>query len=164
VYPEARQALEMNAACSYWISCRRRVHEQLVVWQNEASDGSQRLGAILPQVITAGTVTRRAVEATWMTARYDTPLVGYTGEKMFSLERRSLLSLLDATQQPQEEHGRLGAQGAGGGAARLDLCGCRRGQSGTVDFGALGRRPVWLPRRHTYVQTDCRCQPKDLIP
>jgi len=76
VYPEARQALEMNAACSYWISCRRRVHEQLVVWQSEASGGGQRLGAILPQVITAGTVTRRAVEATWMTARCGAPLVG----------------------------------------------------------------------------------------
>ena len=70
VYPEARQALDMNAACSYWISCRRRVREQLVVWDPTHTDEhGSRLGAILPQVVTAGTVTRRAVEATWMTAR-----------------------------------------------------------------------------------------------
>ena len=62
----------MNAACSYWISCRRRVREQIVVWDPErVDDQGQRLGAILPQVITAGTVTRRAVEATWMTARFE---------------------------------------------------------------------------------------------
>lgn len=31
-------------------------------------DKEGRYGAILPQVITAGTVTRRAVEPTWLTA------------------------------------------------------------------------------------------------
>jgi DNA polymerase gamma 1 len=36
--------------------------DQMVVYQNETS------GMILPQVITMGTVTRRAVEATWLTA------------------------------------------------------------------------------------------------
>lgn len=31
-------------------------------------DEENRYGAILPQVVTAGTITRRAVEPTWLTA------------------------------------------------------------------------------------------------
>lgn len=85
----AKEALAMNAQCSYWTGVRARCVEQLVVWQDpkrslglpdvgprsiapfspahELSPPG-RLGLILPQVITMGTVTRRAVEKTWLTA------------------------------------------------------------------------------------------------
>ena len=73
---EARSALDMNAQCSYWISARDRVLKQMVVWQRaglhmglgvgKAPDS--KAGIILPQVITMGTVTRRAIERTWLTA------------------------------------------------------------------------------------------------
>lgn len=59
----AKAATNMNALCSYWISSRERIMNQFVVY-DENSDR----GMILPQVITMGTVTRRAVEATWLTA------------------------------------------------------------------------------------------------
>ncbi|KIJ59991.1 hypothetical protein HYDPIDRAFT_43688 [Hydnomerulius pinastri MD-312] len=83
---EAKDALDMNAQCSYWISARDRILNQMVVWQNERVDlqfnqppstlssGSdapapkEKWGMILPQVITMGTVTRRAIEKTWLTA------------------------------------------------------------------------------------------------
>ncbi|KAI0297802.1 gamma DNA-directed DNA polymerase [Multifurca ochricompacta] len=75
---EARGALDMNAQCSYWISARDRVLKQMVVWQREGLDlglgqnvgarPSSKAGIILPQVITMGTVTRRAIERTWLTA------------------------------------------------------------------------------------------------
>lgn len=59
----AKAATNMNALCSYWISSRERIMNQFVVYDK---DGDR--GMILPQVITMGTVTRRAVEATWLTA------------------------------------------------------------------------------------------------
>lgn len=73
-YAYAKEALEMNASCSYWISARERIRSQLVVYEKElpvakaqeAGESSQ--GYILPQVIPMGTVTRRAVENTWLTA------------------------------------------------------------------------------------------------
>lgn len=74
---EARDALDMNAQCSYWISARDRVMNQLVLWQGGASGAmgftppptpERKWGMILPQVITMGTVTRRAIEKTWLTA------------------------------------------------------------------------------------------------
>ncbi|KAF5386610.1 hypothetical protein D9615_001930 [Tricholomella constricta] len=76
---EAKEALDMNAQCSYWISARDRIVNQMVVWQTAKTnmgfeipehDGGKekRWGMILPQVITMGTVTRRAIEKTWLTA------------------------------------------------------------------------------------------------
>ncbi|KAA1475033.1 gamma DNA-directed DNA polymerase [Dentipellis sp. KUC8613] len=74
---EAKTALDMNAQCSYWISARDRVMKQMVVWQNSARDmgfatgdasSGKKWGIIVPQVITMGTVTRRAIEKTWLTA------------------------------------------------------------------------------------------------
>lgn len=75
---EAKDALDMNAQCSYWISARDRILNQMVVWQQEgldlqfrppeSSDEPRKWGIILPQVITMGTVTRRAIERTWLTA------------------------------------------------------------------------------------------------
>ncbi len=66
----AKEALEMNASCSYWISARDRIRSQMVVYVNDASDlqKSEDLGYILPQIIPMGTITRRAVENTWLTA------------------------------------------------------------------------------------------------
>lgn len=81
----ARDALDLNAQCSYWIAVRDRVSNQMVVWDGEADtnmgfapgasgmrqtgeEAQRRKGLILPQVITMGTVTRRAIEKTWLTA------------------------------------------------------------------------------------------------
>ncbi|KAJ7767479.1 DNA polymerase family A-domain-containing protein, partial [Mycena maculata] len=74
---EAMEALDMNAMCSYWISARDRILNQNVVWQDQAAQRNlgftderenKKWGIILPQVITMGTVTRRAIEKTWLTA------------------------------------------------------------------------------------------------
>jgi len=74
-YPAARKALDMNAKCSYWISARERVKGQLVVWEKQKGEQGfpttsekAKHGMILPQVVTMGTVTRRAVESTWLAA------------------------------------------------------------------------------------------------
>jgi DNA polymerase gamma 1 len=83
-YPYAKEALEMNASCSYWISARDRITNQLVVYQDDLpgsvtekpslSGGEPKTdeppvgGFILPQIIPMGTITRRAVENTWLTA------------------------------------------------------------------------------------------------
>ena len=67
----AKEALDMNASCSYWISARDRITSQMVVYDNERVDvqkADSELGYILPQVIPMGTITRRAVENTWLTA------------------------------------------------------------------------------------------------
>jgi len=79
-YSYAKEALEMNASCSYWISARDRIRSQLVVYENDLppdatektarnkSEDEPAMGFILPQVIPMGTITRRAVENTWLTA------------------------------------------------------------------------------------------------
>lgn len=75
-YSYAKEALEMNASCSYWISARDRIRSQMVVFPNESdevgpdvsSSKGKDQGFILPQVIPMGTITRRAVENTWLTA------------------------------------------------------------------------------------------------
>lgn len=83
----AKDALDMNAMCSYWISARDRVLNQMVVWEKEQgalglgrssmemegkavnqTTQQEKWGMIIPQVITMGTVTRRAIEKTWLTA------------------------------------------------------------------------------------------------
>ncbi|KAF2126704.1 DNA polymeras-like protein gamma [Dothidotthia symphoricarpi CBS 119687] len=78
-YAYAKEALEMNASCSYWISSRDRIMSQMVVYNKEltnrpklisaATKGKgKKVGFILPQIIPMGTVTRRSVEKTWLTA------------------------------------------------------------------------------------------------
>ncbi|KAG7116852.1 DNA polymerase gamma like protein [Verticillium longisporum] len=75
-YSYAKEALEMNASCSYWISARDRIKSQMVVYEedvaNEKMEGGIKnkntQGFILPQIIPMGTITRRAVENTWLTA------------------------------------------------------------------------------------------------
>ncbi|KAJ5139920.1 hypothetical protein N7448_003328 [Penicillium atrosanguineum] len=71
----AKEALDMNASCSYWISARDRIMSQMVVYEDQVQkDGraneqtENRVGFILPQIIPMGTITRRAVENTWLTA------------------------------------------------------------------------------------------------
>jgi DNA polymerase gamma 1 len=78
-YAYAKEALEMNASCSYWISARDRIMSQMVVYNKEVPDApklasasgkgaGKKVGFILPQIIPMGTVTRRSVENTWLTA------------------------------------------------------------------------------------------------
>ncbi|KAI5289342.1 DNA-directed DNA polymerase gamma mip1 [Ascosphaera aggregata] len=75
-YTLAKEALEMNASCSYWISARDRIMGQMAVYTTENPENigketretPSKLGFILPQVIPMGTITRRAVENTWLTA------------------------------------------------------------------------------------------------
>lgn len=66
----AKEALDMNASCSYWISARERIKSQMVVYNSDKAADTKfpDQGFILPQVIPMGTITRRAVENTWLTA------------------------------------------------------------------------------------------------
>lgn len=77
-YEYAKEALEMNASCSYWMSARDRIMSQMVVYEKDLpkaeegmvtkKDGENTQGFILPQIVPMGTITRRAVENTWLTA------------------------------------------------------------------------------------------------
>jgi len=97
VFPAAREAIDMNAQCSYWVSVRSRINEQMVVRESSElpmgfkfgphvanappltspdplstslihAPPRTRQGLILPQVVVMGTITRRAIEKTWLTA------------------------------------------------------------------------------------------------
>lgn len=67
-----QRIIEISRQLSYWKNNKDRIENQLVVWLRGRELPSNlrgyHLGAILPQVIPCGTLTRRAVEATWMTA------------------------------------------------------------------------------------------------
>ncbi|KAM6202157.1 DNA polymerase subunit gamma-1 isoform 2-T2 [Rhynchocyon petersi] len=73
------RALEINKMISFWRNAHKRISSQMVVWLPRSAlpramtrhpnyDEEGFYGAILPQVVTAGTITRRAVEPTWLTA------------------------------------------------------------------------------------------------
>ncbi|KAL1459384.1 hypothetical protein WDU94_011370 [Cyamophila willieti] len=74
----AKKIIEISRMLSYWRNNHERVKKQFVVWLNrrdlprrltENSESETKdYGVILPQLIVSGTLTRRAVEATWMTA------------------------------------------------------------------------------------------------
>lgn len=74
----AHDALKINSSGSYWMSARERIMSQFVVKkqdfpgqfkQLDSTDSENPdLGIILPTVIPMGTVTRRSVENTWLTA------------------------------------------------------------------------------------------------
>lgn len=75
----AHKTLIINKMISSWRNSQKRVRSQLAVWfdkddllseitRSDTFIVDNMLGAILPRVITAGTVTRRAVEPTWLTA------------------------------------------------------------------------------------------------
>lgn len=57
----ARKVLESAKSVSYWKSNRDRIMEQVVVQIDDRN-------VILPHLVCAGTLTRRAVEKTWLTA------------------------------------------------------------------------------------------------
>ena len=70
----ASMLLKQSLSLSYWKNNHKRIRGQMTVG---LGDGSSDLGAILPRVVVAGTVTRRAVEPTWLTAsNQDTTRVG----------------------------------------------------------------------------------------
>lgn len=54
--------LHQSKTISYWKNNSSRIKSQIVVATDDTT------GAILPRVVVAGTVTRRAVEQTWLTA------------------------------------------------------------------------------------------------
>ncbi|XP_012063570.1 PREDICTED: DNA polymerase subunit gamma-1, mitochondrial [Atta cephalotes] len=72
----AAEVLKIARMLSYWRNNRDRIMSQLVIWLDNHSLPSNikrtkryiRYGAIIPQVVVSGTLTRRAVEPTWMTA------------------------------------------------------------------------------------------------
>lgn len=87
----AKDAFEMNVKNSYWVSSRERIMNQFVVYESnlqkqesnlklkktrnasetkgkEKERITKELGFIIPQIIPMGTITRRAVEKTWLTA------------------------------------------------------------------------------------------------
>lgn len=61
-----------------------------VVTRHPSFDEEGHYGAILPQVVTAGTITRRAVEPTWLTASnarvYVLSVPGFSSSSFRSLE------------------------------------------------------------------------------
>ncbi|KAG8201058.1 hypothetical protein JTE90_002733 [Oedothorax gibbosus] len=76
---QADRVLLLSKNLSYWKNSHSRIVSQMVVWLNneelpesvkcnENYDKSGSYGAILPRLVPAGTVTRRAVEPTWLTA------------------------------------------------------------------------------------------------
>lgn len=60
----AERVIRIAGQCSYWRNNRERIGGQMVVWLDEELEQ----GAIVPQVVVCGTLTRRAMEPTWMTA------------------------------------------------------------------------------------------------
>uniref|UniRef100_A0A1B6M4F8 DNA polymerase subunit gamma-1 n=1 Tax=Graphocephala atropunctata TaxID=36148 RepID=A0A1B6M4F8_9HEMI len=70
---KTERLIEISRMLSYWRNNRERVKNQVTVWLSKKDIPSfmaddKELGAILPQVVVCGTLTRRAVEPTWMTA------------------------------------------------------------------------------------------------
>ena len=63
----AELALKLYSNISYWENNEKRITSQKVIKIN--TDNTNKIvAAILPQTIVAGTITRRAVESTWLTA------------------------------------------------------------------------------------------------
>ena len=75
--------LLMPSFMNYLHDCPLLISMQLhFAFSHPDYDNDHHYGAILPKVITAGTVTRRAVEVTWLTAsnprvRFAKPFIGY---------------------------------------------------------------------------------------
>lgn len=67
----ANLLMNYEISMSYWVNNEKRIKSQFVVWLPtiKMPNSNKRLfGAILPRTIVAGTITRRAVEPTWLTA------------------------------------------------------------------------------------------------
>ncbi|ESO96346.1 hypothetical protein LOTGIDRAFT_239325 [Lottia gigantea] len=76
---QAQRILYLGKICSYWKNNQERIEKQMSVWlkkselpktvtKEEDYDPDSQYGGIIPRIVTAGTVTRRAVERTWLTA------------------------------------------------------------------------------------------------
>lgn len=61
---EAHSVIRIGKTLSYWKNSNKRIYSQQVI----STDDSGINGALLPRVIVAGTITRRATEPTWLTA------------------------------------------------------------------------------------------------
>lgn len=75
----ANLLLKHSSSLSYWKNNQKRIKNQMVVALSDQCEHYDAFGpgAILPRVIVAGTVTRRAVEPTWLTAsNQDTTRIG----------------------------------------------------------------------------------------
>ncbi|XP_074606134.1 DNA polymerase subunit gamma-1-like [Acropora palmata] len=92
----AHKTLIINKMISSWRNAQKRIRSQLAVWfhkedlpseitRSNRYSADNTLGAILPRVITAGTVTRRAVEPTWLTA--SNPREDRVGSELKSMVR-----------------------------------------------------------------------------
>jgi DNA polymerase gamma 1 len=70
----AERVIEIARMLSYWRNNRDRIMNQMSAWLQSSSLPKQlatsemEYGAIIPQVVVCGTLTRRAMEPTWMTA------------------------------------------------------------------------------------------------
>lgn len=66
----AEEVIKIARMLSYWRNNRDRILAQMVVWSQKDPKKKIRMetGAIIPQVVVCGTLTRRAMEPTWMTA------------------------------------------------------------------------------------------------
>lgn len=75
----AKRVIDIARMMSYWRNNRDRIIGQMVVWlmrdelpnslrNSKNIDDVTEYGAICPQVVACGTLTRRAMEPTWMTA------------------------------------------------------------------------------------------------
>ncbi|XP_070499314.1 DNA polymerase subunit gamma-1, mitochondrial [Chironomus tepperi] len=70
----AERVIEIARMLSYWRNNRDRIMGQMKVWLPSSSlpkhlaTKEMEYGAIIPQVVVCGTLTRRAMEPTWMTA------------------------------------------------------------------------------------------------
>lgn len=66
----AKTAISFSAVSSYWVSSRERILGQMAVYAEDVDDMGvdSGHGMILPRMIPMGTITRRAVEDTWLTA------------------------------------------------------------------------------------------------
>ena len=75
----AEKLLKINMCLSYWRSSRGRIFEQVKVdldkndlpeqvTNSSEFDPEDSYGVIIPSLVVAGTITRRAVEKTWLTA------------------------------------------------------------------------------------------------
>lgn len=79
-YSHAQEILDLNSTASYWMGNRGRILDQFVVYSDPKSKKNSffsdkkevavrpEMGLIIPKLITMGTITRRAVENTWLTA------------------------------------------------------------------------------------------------
>lgn len=68
----AKRIIEISRMLSYWRNNRERIEKQLVCWLRKDDlpkvlKTRDSIGVILPQVVVSGTLTRRAIEPTWMT-------------------------------------------------------------------------------------------------